>query len=509
MRLKLLLQIIFLAQSLNYGEGKNIFFYGGVSGISHRISVWPLVEKLADKGHNVTFFSPFPPKVPNHKVHEIIPENFLQKMGLTVDFLGARLEAGAPAISKIWNGYIDFSINSCEVVMQDAKLVEWIKSSSYDLVFVNGFFNDCGLALSHYFKAPHIIFGTVTYLGWWSESYGFADENLPELQYHLPSNMNFFERAFNLLRPLHWHYNRLNKVFPRIEAAVSKGLNLTDLPPLHEIERNVAFIFVNAHHTTDYPRSTPPLIVEVGGIHLTETTRPLSKDLMDFIDAGKKGFIYFSFGTFAKPETLPVIYKDMFFESMRTFKDIQFIVKWNEETHPKIHAFISHGGLLGNQEAVYHGVPLILIPLFGDQDFNADRTSEQGRGIVLEIMTMTQRKLEDAIMEITTNPKYKANAKHTSKLFRDKKSKPLEDAIWWTDYVLRHGGNTAHLKPVGMSRTWYERRQLDVWSFFLFMVMATLLMLTGLVGGLLYMISRMLAMVRTQPEKKVANKKKK
>lgn len=55
---------------------------------------------------------------------------------------------------------------------------------------------------------------------------------------------------------------------------------------------------------------------------------------------------------------------------------------------------------------MYHGVPLILIPLFGDQDFNADRTSEQGRGIVLEIMTMTQRKLEDAIMEITTNPKY-------------------------------------------------------------------------------------------------------
>lgn len=79
---------------------------------------------------------------------------------------------------------------------------------------------------------------------------------------------------------------------------------------------------------------------------------------MDFIDAGKKGFIYFSFGTFAKPETLPVIYKDMFFESMRTFKDIQFIVKWNEESVPnlpknvKIAQWVSQQDILG--EYFYH-----------------------------------------------------------------------------------------------------------------------------------------------------------
>lgn len=35
--------------------------------------------------------------------------------------------------------------------------------------------------------------------------------------------------------------------------------------------------------------------------------------------------------------------------------------------HPKIKLFISHGGALGLNEAVYEGVPVLGIPLLGDQ----------------------------------------------------------------------------------------------------------------------------------------------
>jgi glucuronosyltransferase len=85
---------------------------------------------------------------------------------------------------------------------------------------------------------------------------------------------------------------------------------------------------------------------------------------------------------------------------------IIFCVYYNFEAHPKIRAFISHGGLLGTQEAVYHGVPMIVIPIFAEQDFNAMRTVERGTGISLELSELTEQKLESGIREVLNNKKY-------------------------------------------------------------------------------------------------------
>ncbi|KAG5670631.1 hypothetical protein PVAND_000879 [Polypedilum vanderplanki] len=38
--------------------------------------------------------------------------------------------------------------------------------------------------------------------------------------------------------------------------------------------------------------------------------------------------------------------------------------------HPNVKAYICHGGLLGTTEAVYEGVPVLGIPIFGDQKTN-------------------------------------------------------------------------------------------------------------------------------------------
>jgi len=64
--------------------------------------------------------------------------------------------------------------------------------------------------------------------------------------------------------------------------------------------------------------------------------------------------------------------------------------------------FITHGGALSIQEATAFQVPVIVFPIFGDQDYTAFRVARTGRGIVLEISTLTLDILESALHEILT-----------------------------------------------------------------------------------------------------------
>lgn len=51
-------------------------------------------------------------------------------------------------------------------------------------------------------------------------------------------------------------------------------------------------------------------------------------------------------------------------------------------------------------EAICHQVPMVVFPIFAEQDFNGERLQRTGRGITLEITTLTQEQLENAIQKI-------------------------------------------------------------------------------------------------------------
>lgn len=73
--------------------------------------------------------------------------------------------------------------------------------------------------------------------------------------------------------------------------------------------------------------------------------------------------------------------------------------------HPRCKLLMTHGGLYSNQEAVYHGVPLIGFPVFGDQINYITKAQRDGYAIRLDWMTVTEQSLLDAIRELVHNPK--------------------------------------------------------------------------------------------------------
>ena len=54
--------------------------------------------------------------------------------------------------------------------------------------------------------------------------------------------------------------------------------------------------------------------------------------------------------------------------------------------------------------------------------------------------------------------------KKASAVFKDRPMKPVDTAVWWIEYVLRHG-DTSFLMPAAVHQTWYQRRLIDVWFF--------------------------------------------
>lgn len=65
--------------------------------------------------------------------------------------------------------------------------------------------------------------------------------------------------------------------------------------------------------------------------------------------------------------------------------------------HPNVKAFISHSGMLSTSEAMHYGVPIVSVPLFGDQFANAKSAVENGLGVTIDIDTLDEKSLTTAL----------------------------------------------------------------------------------------------------------------
>jgi glucuronosyltransferase len=74
--------------------------------------------------------------------------------------------------------------------------------------------------------------------------------------------------------------------------------------------------------------------------------------------------------------------------------------------HPNVRLFITHGGLLSKQESVHRGVPVVGIPIYGDQALNMARVVSAGLGVLLQFTNVTTESVLWAVQEVLENPRY-------------------------------------------------------------------------------------------------------
>ncbi|XP_057584285.1 UDP-glucuronosyltransferase 2A2 isoform X2 [Hippopotamus amphibius kiboko] len=145
--------------------------------------------------------------------------------------------------------------------------------------------------------------------------------------------------------------------------------------------------------------------------------------------------------------------------------------------HPKAKAFITHGGTNGIYEAIYHGVPMVGVPMFADQPDNIAHMKAKGAAVEVNINTMTSADLLNALRTVINEPSYKENAMKLSRIHHDQPVKPLDRAVFWIEFVMRHKG-AKHLRPAAHDLTWFQYHSLDVIGFLLACVATAVFLVT-------------------------------
>lgn len=203
------------------------------------------------------------------------------------------------------------------------------------------------------------------------------------------------------------------------------------------------------------------------------------------MDSATNGAIFFSLGSNVKSSDLSQETISLLLNKFRSLKqkvlwkfeaelpnlpDNVKIGKWLPQddvlSHPNVKLFIAHCGKGGITEAKHHGVPILGIPVFGDQFSNANNIVSEGWAIKLPLSDMNAETFSSVLDEALNNPKYGQVAKRLSDLNRDRPEHPLDRAAFWIEYVIRHNG-AKHMQTPAMHLNLLQYYSVDVLAFIL------------------------------------------
>ncbi|KAA0185348.1 hypothetical protein HAZT_HAZT008778 [Hyalella azteca] len=266
------------------------------------------------------------------------------------------------------------------------KKVHDIKIEEYDLVFIGSFVNDCFFGLLDGIEVPVIIMNPNALFTYFHDIVGNVDfpSFVPVIGLPMKYPMTFTQRILNTLANLfscaliNFYYH------PSVEKACKDaGLCPRDMRSIHDIAAKSAFIFINNVQALETPvRPYVPAVIHAGGLNC-RPAQPLPEDLASWIEgSGDAGTIYFSLGSIVKPKDMP--------ENFR---------------HPKVHLFITHGGLFSTLEAIYHVVPILGFPVFADQGSNMIKSTADGIAETIEWDDLTEDLLNHTIHKMLTDLK--------------------------------------------------------------------------------------------------------
>ncbi|KAF1390012.1 hypothetical protein PFLUV_G00053640 [Perca fluviatilis] len=491
--------LLFSATLSSSCDGGKVLVYP-IDG-SHWLNMKILVEALHSQGHQITvvrsstswYVSEFSPHYTSITITQEQSQN-LESQDFMTSFLKRSIEIRRNK-GSLW-AFLDFYSNLFNMmgenqivvakmvvsIFENKTLIKELKESRYDLFLTDPAFPG-GVLLAHYLQLPLVFNVRWLYNG--EAHFAIAPSPLsyvPELFTDHSDKMDFFQRIHNII-----HHSMLVYMYHYVSNPPYQDVCDHYFGPdvsVMSLIQGADLWLMRVDFAFEFPRPTMPNVVYIGGFQ-GKPSKPLPSDLEDFVQSsGEHGVVVMTLGTLLSdlgPEISEIIASSFANLPQKvvwrhigkrpiTLGNNTMLVEWLPQNdllgHPKTKVFVTHGGTNGIYEAIYHGVPVLGIPLIFDQYDNMVRLKSRGVAEIAEVTTLDVESLTSTLKNIIDPEKpYKQNMLKLSRLHHDKPMKPLDSAIFWIEFVMRHKG-AAHLRTESYKLPWHTYHCLDVMAVF-------------------------------------------
>nr|XP_013013080.1 UDP-glucuronosyltransferase 1-6 isoform X5 [Cavia porcellus] len=462
---------------------------------SHWLSMKDILEHLSGRGHEIVVLAPeinLLLKESKYYTRKLYPVSYSQEeledrfRSFGNHHFAERTYVTA-ALTEYRNNMIviDMWFFNCQSLLKDSNTLNFLRESKFDALFTDPGL-PCGVILAEYLQLPTVyLFRGFPCSLEHAAQCPSPSSYIPHFFTTYSDHMSFPQRVKNMLHILGWKFI-CHFIFTPY-ASIASELFQRDLSVVDILSHASVWLF-RADFVLEYPRPIMPNMVFIGGINCI-SRKPLSQEFEAYVNAsGEHGVVVFSLGSMvseipekkamAIAEGLGKIPQTVLWRYTGTppsnLAKNTILVKWLPQNdllgHPKTRAFITHAGSHGVYEGICNGVPMVMMPLFGDQMDNAKRMETRGAGVTLNVLEMTSDDIADALKKVIYDKSYKDNIMRLSSLHKDRPIEPLDLAVFWVEFVMRHKG-APHLRPAAHDLTWYQYHSLDVIGFLLGIVL--------------------------------------
>uniref|UniRef100_A0A8D0E6X8 UDP-glucuronosyltransferase n=1 Tax=Salvator merianae TaxID=96440 RepID=A0A8D0E6X8_SALMN len=396
---------------------------------SHWLSMKVLVEKLAQRGHDVVVVMPENAlllRTSQHFTVKTHPVPYTQEqLNEIYGNIGVNTFNSLSFFEKSIQMHANISqvmtmmASACQHLLSDEELVTFLQDKKFDALLSDPVL-PCGPILAEYLSLP-----TVYFLRGLPCAMDFHAAQCPNPWSYIPAgfttfsdHMTFSERVKNLLM-LPVNLFACHMLFGKYEELASELLQKKITA--FDFFSKASIWLLRYDFVFEYPRPVMPNMFFIGGINCAQK-KPLSEEFEAIVNkSGEHGIVVFSLGSMVSEireknameiaEALGTIPQTVLWrytgKAPPNLAENTKLFKWLPQNdllaHPKARAFITHAGSHGVYEGICNAVPMVLMPLFGDQMDNAKRMESRGAGVVLNILEMAPKDISEALKAVIYN----------------------------------------------------------------------------------------------------------